>query len=101
MTASPGQKKSAALKVPKPKWHAPWRLTTVLSSHLGWVRSIAFDPTNDMFATGSADRVIKIFDLAKACVGADDALKITLTGHISPIRGLAFSDRHPYLFSAG
>jgi len=54
-----------------------------------------------MFATGSADRVIKIFDLAKACVGADDALKITLTGHISPIRGLAFSDRHPYLFSAG
>mmetsp|Transcript_60076 Transcript_60076/g.178133 ORF Transcript_60076/g.178133 Transcript_60076/m.178133 type:complete len:533 (-) Transcript_60076:93-1691(-) len=94
-------KKSATAKVPTPKWHAPWRLTTVLSSHLGWVRSVAFDPTNDMFATGGADRVIKIFDLAKACVGADDALKITLTGHISPIRGLAFSPRHPYLFSAG
>jgi pleiotropic regulator 1 len=68
---------------------------------LGWVRSIAFDPTNDMFATGGADRVIKVWDLAKASVGASDALKITLTGHISPIRGLAFSDRHPYLFSAG
>jgi len=85
----------------RPKWHAPWRLSTVLSSHLGWVRSIAFDPTNDMFATGAADRTIKIFDFAKSCAGSEDALKITLTGHISPIRGLEFSDRHPYLFSAG
>jgi pleiotropic regulator 1 len=72
-----------------------------LSSHLGWVRSIAIDPTNDMFASGSADRTIKLWDLAKASVGAPDALKLTLTGHISPVRGLAFSPRHPYLFSAG
>lgn len=54
-----------------------------------------------MFATGGADRVIKIWDLAKASVGASDALKITLTGHVSPVRGLAFSEKHPYLFSAG
>jgi len=84
-----------------PQWHAPWKLATVLSSHLGWVRSVAMDPTNDMFATGGADRVIKVWDLAKASTGASDALKITLTGHISPVRGLAFSERHPYLFSAG
>ena len=87
--------------IPTPKWHAPWKLSTVLSSHLGWVRSIAFDPHNTMFATGGNDRVIKIFDLAKASVASQDALKITLTGHISPVRGLAFSERHPYLFSAG
>lgn len=87
--------------IPTPHWHAPWKLSTVISSHLGWVRSIAFDPSNTLFATGGGDRVIKIFDLAKACVAANDALKITLTGHISPIRGLAFSERHPYLFSAG
>ena len=88
-------------RIPEPTWHAPWRLSTVLSSHLGWVRSIAFDPTNDMFATGAGDRTIKIFDFAKACMGVEDALKLTLTGHISTVRGLAFSDRHPYLFSAG
>lgn len=87
--------------IPTPVWHAPWKLTTVLSSHLGWVRSIAFDPTNTLFATGSADRTIKIWSLPKASVGANDALQLTLTGHISPVRGLAFSDRHPYLFSAG
>lgn len=92
---------SSKVKIPTPTWHAPWKLSTVLSSHLGWVRSIAFDPTNDMFATGSADRTIKLWDLAKASVGASDALKLTLTGHISPVRGLAFSPRHPYLFSAG
>lgn len=92
---------SKRLKIPTPSWHPPWKLSTVLSSHLGWVRSIAIDPMNDMFATGSADRTIKIWDLAKASVGASNALKLTLTGHISPIRGLAFSDRHPYLFSAG
>ena len=94
-------KSSTSTKIPTPKWHAPWRLSSVISSHLGWVRSVAFDPTNDMFATGGADRVIKIFDLAKASVGREDALKITLTGHVGPVRGLAFSERQPYLFSAG
>jgi len=95
------QSSSNRLKIPTPTWHAPWKLSTVLSSHLGWVRSLAMDPTNDMFASGSADRTIKLWDLAKASVGASDALKLTLTGHISPVRGLAFSNRHPYLFSAG
>ena len=28
-------------------------------------------------------------------------LKITYTGHISTVRGLIVSPRHPYLFSAG
>lgn len=47
------------------------------------------------FATGAADRVIKIWDLASG------KLKLSLTGHVSTVRGLAISPRHPYLFSCG
>lgn len=36
----------------------------------------------------------QIWDLASG------TLKLTLTGHISAVRGLAVSPRHPYLFSA-
>ena len=91
----------SSIHIPTPKWHAPWKLTTVLSSHLGWVRSIAIDPNNKLFATGSTDRTIKIWNLPAASAGNEqNALQLTLTGHISSVRGLAFSDRHPYLFSA-
>jgi pleiotropic regulator 1 len=53
------------------------------------------DPDNQWFATGAADRTIKIWDLASG------QLKLTLTGHISAVRGLEVSPRHPYLFSCG
>jgi len=94
-------KKSSRVSVPKPQWHPSWELSAVISGHLGWVRSIAFDASNQWFATGSADRTIKIWDLAKCCIGAEGGLKLSLTGHINAIRGLAVSPRHPYLFSAG
>lgn len=83
-----------ATEVPRPKWHAPWKLKRVIAGHLGWVRAVAVDPTNDWFVTGSADRTIKVWDLASG------QLKLTLTGHINAIRGLEVSPRHPYLFSA-
>ncbi|CAJ1963384.1 unnamed protein product [Sphenostylis stenocarpa] len=82
-------------KWPRPVWHAPWKNYRVISGHLGWVRSIAIDPSNTWFCTGSADRTIKIWDLASG------VLKLTLTGHIEQIRGLAVSSRHTYMFSAG
>lgn len=68
-TAAGGQKEyvpSAAIsrrlasKWPRPEWHAPWRTYRVISGHLGWVRSVAFEPGNEWFATGSADRTIKV-----------------------------------------
>ena len=89
----------APQKVPVPQWHPKWELGVVLSGHLGWVRSISFDPSNQWFATGSMDRTIKIWDFPKSVLGDKDCLKLTLTGHISGVRGLAVSDRHPYLFS--
>ena len=56
---------------------------------------MAFDPSNEWFATGSADRTIKIWDTASG------QLKLTLTGHIEQVTGLAVSARHPYMFSCG
>lgn len=44
----------------KPKWHAPWKLYRVISGHLGWVRCVAVEPGNEWFATGAADRIIKV-----------------------------------------
>ena len=117
--------------MPKPKWHPHWKLYRVIAGHTGWVRTVAMEPGNEWFATGrspplgacsgrtatgarpvrspprcltavlsllapgSADRTIKIWDLASS------QLKLTLTGHISTVRGLAVSARHPYLFSVG
>lgn len=77
----------------QPEWHPPWKLYRVISGHGGWVHSLAVDPSNLWFASGSRDGLIKIWDIASG------RLKITLTGHISAVRGLAVSDRHPYLFS--
>ncbi|CEM33309.1 unnamed protein product [Vitrella brassicaformis CCMP3155] len=80
---------------PKPVWHPPWKLMRVISGHQGWVRCLAVDPRNEWFASGSNDRLLKIWDLATG------TLKLSLTGHINNIRGLAISTRHPYLFSCG
>lgn len=79
----------------RPQWHAPWEMFRVIMGHAGWVRAVAVDPENQWFATGSADRTIKIWDLASG------KLKITLTGHISTVRGIVISERHPYMFTVG
>ena len=51
-------------KLVKPTWHAPWKLYRVIVGHQGWVRTVAISPCNTFFATGSADRTIKFWDLA-------------------------------------
>ena len=40
----------------------------VISGHLGWVRCIAVDPSNDWFATGSGDRTIKVCCVVEYCI---------------------------------
>eukprot|EP00172_Hildenbrandia_rubra_P001826 Plantae.Rhodophyta-Hildenbrandia_rubra.ctg24364.p1 GENE.Plantae.Rhodophyta-Hildenbrandia_rubra.ctg24364~~Plantae.Rhodophyta-Hildenbrandia_rubra.ctg24364.p1 ORF type:complete len:517 (+),score=116.71 Plantae.Rhodophyta-Hildenbrandia_rubra.ctg24364:1703-3253(+) len=88
---------TTALKLARdrPKWHAPWKNYRVIMGHHGWVRCVAVDPTNEWFATGAADRTIKIWDLASG------QLKLTLTGHIGAVRAICLSDRHPYMFTTG
>ena len=71
----------------KPDWHPPWKLMRVISGHLGWVRALAVEPENQWFASGAGDRTIKIWDLATG------NLRLTLTGHISTVRGLAATAR--------
>lgn len=82
-------------KLVTPEWHPKWKLYRVISGHSGWVRCIDVDPTNQWFVTGSNDRVIKFWDLAKG------KLKLSLTGHINTVRSVIISPRHPYLFSCG
>ena len=86
---------SRANLITKPKWHAPWKLYRVISGHTGWVRAVDVEPNNEWFASGGADRIVKIWDLASG------QLKLSLTGHISAVRAVKVSPRHPYLFSAG
>lgn len=87
--------RKAERKWPRPEWRPPWYNYRVCASHLGWVRSVAVDPENKLFATGSADRTVKLWDLATG------SLKLTLTGHMEQVTGIAFSDRYPYMFTVG
>lgn len=52
--------KKTSLLMPKPQWHPPWKLYRVISGHLGWVRCIDVDPSNEWFVTGATDRIIKV-----------------------------------------
>lgn len=51
---------SKANLILKPKWHPPWQLYRVISGHTGWVRAVDVEPNNEWFATGGADRIIKV-----------------------------------------
>ena len=52
-------------------------------------------PTIPFCCCAAADRTIKIWDTASG------QLRLTLTGHIEQVTGLAVSARHPYMFSCG
>uniref|UniRef100_A0A8C2LXP4 Pleiotropic regulator 1 n=1 Tax=Cricetulus griseus TaxID=10029 RepID=A0A8C2LXP4_CRIGR len=86
-------KNSKAPTMPKPQWHPPWKLYRVIRGNLGWVRCIVVEPGNQWFVTGSADRTIKIWDLASG------KLKLSFSGHISTVQGVIVNTRSPCLFS--
>ncbi|OHS96622.1 Pre-mRNA splicing protein [Tritrichomonas foetus] len=86
-------KEKSAANRPAPKPHRQWYNYCTLTGHNAWVMAVAVDPTNEFFITGSTDRMLKIWDLAKL------ELRMTLTGHIGAIHDLKISNRSPYLFS--
>jgi pleiotropic regulator 1 len=59
----------------KPVYHPQWKLSRVISGHMGWVRAVTVDPANQWFATGAGDRVIKV----RHCSSYLDALGSRLT----------------------
>ncbi|MCP9262095.1 putative Pre-mRNA splicing protein [Dirofilaria immitis] len=82
----------------KPKWHAPWKLYRVISGHTGWVRCVDVEPGNEWFATGGADRIVKVRNDLGSC---KRKLRLSLTGHVSAVRCCKVSRRHPFLFTGG
>ena len=86
-------KERGAENRPAPKPHRQWYNYCTLTGHNAWVRAVTVDPSNEFFITGSTDRMLKIWDLAKA------ELRLTLTGHIGAIHDLKISPKSPYLFS--
>ena len=76
-------------------WEHDALICTITSAHVQRVgaacrpvRSLAVDAGNEWFVTGSADRTIKIWDLASG------QLRLTLTGHIEQVRGGALTRIH-------
>lgn len=45
--------------MPKPKWHAPWKLYRVIAGHLGWVRCAAVEPGNEVHYTFLYPKFVK------------------------------------------
>ncbi|GMM32471.1 mRNA splicing protein [Martiniozyma asiatica (nom. inval.)] len=75
-----------------------WEMSKILLGHSGQVTSIAVDPFNKFFISGSSDSTMKVWNLP-ASNKAKIELQHTLTGHIMAVRGMVISNRHPYLFS--
>lgn len=74
--------------------------------HMGWVRCVAVDISNEWFATGAADRIIKIWDLSTGILklsltgyNCEENLSLRFIRHIGTVRAVISSNRHPYLFS--
>lgn len=62
-----------------------WRCVHTLRGHQAWVRSVALSPDGTLLASGSGDKTVKIWSVARG------QLLHTLTGHSTWVRGVAVS----------
>ena len=70
-------------------------LSIFLSGHTFSVNSVAFSPDGQLLASGSADRMVIIWDLA------NHSQRFKLEGHTKQVKSLAFSPKSKILASAG
>lgn len=68
-------------------------LARTLTGHQGEIFGLAFDPTNQVLASGSGDHSIRLWDVQTG------RLQTILKGHTAPVRTLAFSPKGNYLAS--
>jgi WD40 repeat protein len=62
-----------------------WRCVHTLRGHQAWVRSVALSPDGTLLASGSGDKTVKLWSVARG------QLLHTLTGHSTWGRGVAIS----------
>ncbi|XP_065065721.1 uncharacterized protein LOC135691696 isoform X2 [Rhopilema esculentum] len=79
----------------KPRWHPPWQLKQEIIAHKESIPVLAIEPRNRWFASGSADKTIKIWDLNNG------NCRLTVKGHKAGVRALTFgSSGHRFIYSA-
>src|SRR5215813_12499359 len=76
-------------------WLSQGQELATLRGHEGVVRTVAFDPTGEVLASGSDDQTIRIW-----CVASNRSLR-TLDGHTGKVRAISFSPDGTTLASAG
>jgi len=70
-----------------------YRLMRVIKAHDNWVTTVNVDVANRLFATGSIDQTVKIWNLETG------EQLYTFTGHLLSVNCVRFSPNHPRLYS--
>ncbi len=67
--------------------HPPCLVTSTLTGHTDWVRSVAFSPDGKLLASGSGDRTVKLWNIAMGIELLDVALEL-LSGTVGEFTGV-------------